>query len=101
VTGGARDVAIAAQDLVEEQRATERHLRRILRRHRADRNDTPVADAGPELGIERRLEGRVGRRGALLASREGDRSQEQPQRYPRHGEHAPSGSHRNGNEIAT
>ena len=54
VAGGARDVTVPAQDLVEHERLTEVDQRRRLGGRRPDRHRAPPAQALPQVGVERR-----------------------------------------------
>src|SRR6185437_13573585 len=71
VAARARDVAIAAQQLVEEERATKVDERRILRGQRTDRSDVPPRDLGANLGIERRRSLDVRDRAVAATGRQG------------------------------
>src|SRR5256886_13463967 len=54
MAGGAADVTVAAQDLVEHQRLAEVDEHRILGGHRTDRDGAPALQGLPQLGVERR-----------------------------------------------
>src|ERR1051325_3172698 len=54
MTGGAGDVTVAAQLLVEEERTPEVYEGRVLRGCEADRHGAPLSQFGSQLGIERR-----------------------------------------------
>ena len=52
MTGGAGDIAIAAQFFVEEQRPTQVHELGIRRRQCTDGDDSPARELGADLCIE-------------------------------------------------
>src|SRR5437660_8726660 len=74
MAGGAADVTVAAQDLVEHQRLAEVDEHRILGGHRTDPDGAPALQGLPQLGVERRGQ-RLRRRDRVAAGREPEQAE--------------------------
>jgi hypothetical protein len=72
MAGGAGDVAVATQDLVEHERAAQGHQRRILHRRWIDGGDV----SGRQKLVQHGIHG-VRRRGTVTAARGGEEQDRQ------------------------